>query len=49
MEQFRAGLGDGWASVATFLPKLVGFLIILIMATSSLKTSVNARRRNCAE
>jgi hypothetical protein len=31
VEQFRDGLGDAWASVATFLPKLVGFLLILIV------------------
>jgi hypothetical protein len=31
VEQFKNGLGDAWASVATFLPKLIGFLIILII------------------
>ena len=31
MEQFEEGLGDAWASIATFLPKLVGFLLILII------------------
>lgn len=31
MDQFRDGLGDAWASVATFLPKLFGFLLILII------------------
>ncbi|MBA3431066.1 MAG: hypothetical protein H0U16_06245 [Actinobacteria bacterium] len=31
MEQFTDGLGDAWASIATFLPKLVGFLLILII------------------
>lgn len=31
MEQFREGLGDAWASIATFLPKLVGFLLILFI------------------
>jgi hypothetical protein len=31
MQQFRDGLGDAWASVATFLPKLIGFLLILII------------------
>ena len=31
MDQFRSGLGDAWASIATFLPKLVGFLLILII------------------
>lgn len=31
MEQFRSGLGDAWASIATFLPKLLGFLLVLII------------------
>jgi hypothetical protein len=31
MEEFRAGLGDAWSNVAEFLPKLVGFLLILII------------------
>ncbi|MDQ3767497.1 MAG: hypothetical protein M3346_09145, partial [Actinomycetota bacterium] len=31
MEQFQDGLGDAWGSIATFLPKLVGFLLILII------------------
>ncbi len=31
MEQIQDGLGDAWASIATFLPKLVGFLLILII------------------
>lgn len=31
MEQFRQGLGDAWGAVATFLPKLIGFLIILVI------------------
>jgi Mechanosensitive ion channel, conserved TM helix len=31
MHQFKNGLGDAWASVATFLPKLVGFLLILVI------------------
>ena len=31
MDQFRSGLGDAWASIATFLPKLIGFLLILIV------------------
>ena len=31
MEEFRTGLGDAWASVATFLPKLIGFLVILVI------------------
>ncbi len=31
MEQFRAGLGDAWSSVAAFVPKLIGFFLILII------------------
>jgi hypothetical protein len=31
MDQFRAGLGDAWASIATFLPKLIGALVVLII------------------
>lgn len=31
MEQFQDGLGDAWASVATFLPKLFGFVLILVI------------------
>lgn len=31
MEQFQDGLGDAWASVATFLPKLLGFVLILVI------------------
>ena len=31
MDQFRAGLGDAWASIASFLPKLIGFLLVLII------------------
>jgi hypothetical protein len=31
MQRFKNGLGDAWASVATFLPKLVGFLLILVI------------------
>ncbi|MDQ3767470.1 MAG: hypothetical protein M3346_09010 [Actinomycetota bacterium] len=31
MEQFQDGLGDAWGSIATFLPKLLGFLLILII------------------
>jgi hypothetical protein len=31
MDQFRAGLGDAWASIATFLPKLIGVLVVLII------------------
>ena len=31
MEQFQDGLGDAWASVATFLPKLFGFFLILVI------------------
>jgi hypothetical protein len=31
VDEFRNGLEDAWASVATFLPKLVGFLLILVI------------------
>ena len=31
MEEFKAGLGDAWSNIATFLPKLVAFLLILII------------------
>jgi Conserved TM helix len=31
MDQFRAGLGDAWASIATFMPKLIGFLVVLVV------------------
>lgn len=31
MEQFREGLGNAWASIATFLPKFAGFLLILFI------------------
>jgi hypothetical protein len=31
MDQFKEGLGDAWSGVAAFLPKLVGFLVILII------------------
>ena len=31
MDEFRDGLGDAWAAVATFLPKLVAFLLILVI------------------
>jgi hypothetical protein len=31
MDEFSNGLGDAWASVATFLPKIVGFLLILVI------------------
>ena len=31
MDEFTDGLGDAWASIATFLPKLVGFLLILVI------------------
>jgi hypothetical protein len=31
MEQFKDGLGDAWAAVAAFLPKLLGFLVILLV------------------
>jgi hypothetical protein len=29
MEEFTNGLGDAWANVATFVPKFLGFLLIL--------------------
>lgn len=31
MEEFRNGLGEAWASVATFLPNLLGFILILVI------------------
>ena len=31
MDQFTQGLGDAWASIAAFLPKFVGFLLILVI------------------
>lgn len=31
MDEFRAGLGDAWSDVAEFIPKLVGFLLIVII------------------
>lgn len=31
MDQFQAGLGDAWSSVAAFVPKLIGFLLILVI------------------
>ena len=31
MQQFKNGLGDAWATVATFVPKLIAFLVILII------------------
>jgi Mechanosensitive ion channel, conserved TM helix len=31
MDEFTNGLGDAWASIAEFLPKLVGFLLILVV------------------
>lgn len=31
MEDFKNGLGEAWASIATFLPKLVGFLLIVVI------------------
>jgi hypothetical protein len=31
MEEFTQGVGDAWTNVATFLPKLVGFLLILVI------------------
>ena len=31
MEEFRDGLSDAWASVATFVPKFIAFLAILVV------------------
>jgi hypothetical protein len=31
LDQFRAGLGEAWATIATFVPKLVAFLLILLV------------------
>jgi hypothetical protein len=31
MQEFQDGLGDAWASVATFLPKFIAFLAILVI------------------
>ena len=31
MEQFRQGLGDAWAAIATFVPKLIAFALILVV------------------
>jgi hypothetical protein len=31
MEEFKQGIGDAWTNVATFIPKLVGFLLILVI------------------
>nr|MBA2601208.1 hypothetical protein [Actinomycetota bacterium] len=31
MEDFKNGLGDAWGSVATFIPKFIGFLLILLI------------------
>ncbi|MDQ3216714.1 MAG: hypothetical protein M3Q18_02440, partial [Actinomycetota bacterium] len=31
MEQFTQGLGDAFASIATFVPKLIAFLLILVV------------------
>jgi hypothetical protein len=31
MDEFRAGVGEAWTNVAEFLPKLVGFLVILVI------------------
>lgn len=31
MEDFKDGLGEAWASIAAFLPKLVGFLLIVVI------------------
>ena len=31
MDEFRDGLGDAWARIATFVPKLIAFLLILVI------------------
>jgi hypothetical protein len=31
VQEFQSGLGEAWASVATFLPKLLGFILILVI------------------
>ena len=31
VEQFRLGLGDAWATIATFVPKLIAFALILLI------------------
>jgi hypothetical protein len=31
MDEFRDGLGDAWGATAEFLPKLLGFLLILVI------------------
>ena len=31
VDEFRDGLGDAWAAIATFLPKLIAFLLILVI------------------
>ena len=31
VDEFREGLGDAWAAIATFLPKLIAFLLILVI------------------
>ena len=31
MDEFRDGLGDAWAAIAAFIPKLIAFLLILII------------------
>ncbi|MBA3289880.1 MAG: hypothetical protein H0U17_00115 [Actinobacteria bacterium] len=31
MQEFQDGLGDAWASIATFIPKFLAFLLILVI------------------
>jgi Conserved TM helix len=31
VEEFKQGIGDAWTNVATFIPKLIGFLLILVI------------------
>jgi hypothetical protein len=37
-DQFMTGLGEAWAAVAAFLPKLVGFLLVLLIGYFVAKT-----------
>jgi hypothetical protein len=38
MDQFTQGLGDAFASIATFVPKLIGFVLILVIGYFIAKT-----------
>jgi len=46
-EQLKDGLGQAWNMVATFVPKLVGFLIILLIGPALARFI--ARRSGLAE